>query len=233
METPRVTALIAAGLAIIAVVLYLMMDAKDADEPFQAYDGSGDAVEVADTGLAVPSVTAMKRAGDEADDPGRDVPRDETNEMDETDPASDDDSPQPDSPAVDGTEDTLNRPGPAPSGADPDELPPGKLDRDTIRKGIEAVTPLVKVCYEGALEDFPSAEGKITVGFRIIGEEGKGRVEMSELDPERTTLFDEKLHDCMLKTIGDAEFESPEGGAVTVRYPFVFETDAENPPEDP
>lgn len=235
MEKSRVTAVVAFGLVGIAGIFFLMVRDSDEDD-FQAYDPGDDAVEVADTGLGVPSVTAMRRAGDEEEDAPTPVPK-PSGDSHET-PSPDDDSPVDDDSraAIEGTEDTLNRPGPTPSdapGDSADSPPSGTLDRETIRRGVDAVTPLVKVCYEDTLKDFPDAAGKITVGFRIIGEEGEGRVEMSELDPEQTTLFDERLHDCMLKTIGDARFEAPEGGGVVnVRYPFVFETDAETFPDE-
>lgn len=143
-------------------------------------------------------------------------------------------------------EDTLNRPGPMgddaqarrivnrrpradgeTAGQQPD-APTGSLDKEDVRNGIHAVTPMVKVCYEETLKEFPDAAGKVTIGFRIIGEDGKGRVEMTELEPDGTTLFDEKLHDCLQARVAEAEFEVPSGGGVVnVRYPFVFDTDEE------
>jgi hypothetical protein len=228
MENSRATVLIAAGFAISAVLLFVLIgDApREEEDEFQAYEPTEDSVEVGDAGAAVPAVTAMKRAGDDEDEPTRDVPRpaakpdavdDETEEIAPSEASA--------HPAVQGTEDTLNRPGPAPSQDGDEEQPTGSLDRETVRDGIKAVTPLVKVCYEETLEDFPDAAGTITVGFRIIGEQGEGRVEMSELDSENTTLFDEKLHDCMLRSIGEATFDAPEGGgAVNVTYPFNFDS---------
>lgn len=144
---------------------------------------------------------------------------------------------------VEPREDTLNRTGP--EGAEamervvrnrrprPDDVPDrpapvGQLEKDDIRKGIEAVRPLVKVCYEDTLKEFPDAAGKVTIGFRIIGEDDKGRVEMTELADDGTTLFDEKLHDCLQKRVAEAEFETPSGGGVVnVNYPFVFSNDAD------
>lgn len=139
--------------------------------------------------------------------------------------------------------DELNRPGPTGDAAEArriknrrprtdekvgkqDELPAGQLDKDDVQAGIQAVRPLVKACYEDMLKEFPDAAGKVTVAFRIIGEDNKGRVEMSELAEDNTTLFDQQLHDCMQKSIAEAEFETPSGGGVVnVRYPFVFQTD--------
>jgi len=139
-------------------------------------------------------------------------------------------------------EDALNRPGPDPSSTqrhegasktgDPPEAadsgPSGTLDKATIQEGIKTLRPILRVCYEGLLEEFPSAAGKVTLSFRIAAENEEGRVELSELDSEKTTLFDEKLHDCMMESIGDAKFPAPEGGGVvSVTYPFVFVSDEE------
>lgn len=137
----------------------------------------------------------------------------------------------------------LNEPGPpeppTPEGVDPDapvsaqleQVRVGALSRETIRESIETMKPYVKGCYEDMLKEFPEAAGKVVIEFTIIGEGGKGRVEMSELEAEKTTLFDSKLHDCMLEAVGDLEFEVPEGGGkVKVRYPFNFETDKEPMP---
>lgn len=142
--------------------------------------------------------------------------------------------------------DELNRPGPTgaaaearrvvnrrPRGDDEepglqDERPTGELAREDVQAGIEAVRPLVKECYDETLSEFPDAEGKVTIGFRIHGEDGKGRVEMSELEDDSTTLFDQTLHDCMQKGIAEAQFATPSGGGVVnVRYPFIFHNDAD------
>lgn len=217
----------AAVVGLIGVAFAVVWIARDGDEPapaFAPYEESGSAP--TDPPAAAQPTSAAPAPAASAAAPAA-VPA-------RTAPAT-----------ADREEDTLNRPGPdgTPDGrritnrrpreggdetAGPAEPAPGTLDKDSIRKGIRAVTPMVKVCYEETLEEFPDAAGKVTIGFRIIGEDGKGRVEMSELDQEGTTLFDEKLHDCLQNRVAEAEFEAPEGGGVVnVRYPFVFATDAE------
>lgn len=138
-------------------------------------------------------------------------------------------------------DDTLNRPGPDPTeaGGEPDDgrerqrapkqqPPTGTMDKETVQEGIRTLRPLLKVCYENLLEEFPDASGKVTLSFRIAAENDEGRVELGELAPDKTTLFDEKLHDCLLESIGEAKFPAPGGdGVVNVTYPFKFENDQE------
>ena len=108
-------------------------------------------------------------------------------------------------------------------GAPDDEGPTGALDREVIRDGIKAMRPVVEACYHETLADFPDAEGKVTLAFTIAAENDEGRVELAQLDDEKSTLIDAMLHDCMLKALGDLKFPAPEGnGKVNVRYPFNF-----------
>ncbi len=105
----------------------------------------------------------------------------------------------------------------------------GQLDRDDIMAGVKEITPFVKACYEEVLVDFPDAAGTVVMEFDIIAENGAGRVEMSKLNQEKTTLYDTRLHNCMLESIGDVNFDIPSGGGkVSVKYPFKFT----NEPED-
>ena len=115
---------------------------------------------------------------------------------------------------------------PTPTEAQPkavDEEPTGSLDREVIRDGIQSMRPIVEKCYNETLKDFPDAEGRVMLAFTIAAEDDEGRVELSELDSEKTTLIDTMLHDCMLEAVGDLRFPAPEGnGKVNVKYPFNF-----------
>lgn len=219
--------LIGAGV-LVALVILLVPRKEDSDQiEFDPYAASQ---EIGDTGLAPPTVTKMRRAKSAAErtrdkiERSRQMERTEEGEPDDTlnrmGPTGDDIPPPPDRPGSAG----------ATEGSDEnDTAPTGTLDKATIKKGIESIRPLVKVCYEESLEDFPDAAGRVTVGFRVIGEEGEGRVELAELDQEKTTLFDERLHDCMMQQIGDATFDTPPegGGVVNVTYPFSFATESD------
>lgn len=108
--------------------------------------------------------------------------------------------------------------------AENNNQPTGTVDREGIRNVIQGMRPLVKNCYLETLNDFPEAEGKVVLAFTIAAEDGVGRVELSELDPEKTTLIDTFLHDCIQEALAEQEFPVPDGnGRVNVRYPFAFE----------
>mgnify|MGYP006188901993 CR=1 FL=1 len=214
---------IAAGLVVlVAFLLYTRPAAKPLDpEEFAAWEPEVVVEEAQDSGALVPR-SGYRPATTATDN--RDRPQAARREYRQGD--------------VD--EDTLNRPGPqarqAPGEeAAPEDVAPPRgvapedtLSHEAIRDGIEVVRPLVKVCYEDALKEFPDAAGKVTLSFRIAAEDEEGRVELSELDRERTTLFDEKLHDCMMESVAEATFPAPgAGGVVNVTYPFVFQTDEE------
>lgn len=217
--------LIGAGV-LVALVILLVPRKEDSDQiEFDPYAASE---ETGDTGLVPPTVPEMRRAKSAAERTRDKIERSRQMERTEEEP-----------------DDTLNRMGPtgndispppdrpdsagAAEGDESDEPPSGTLDKETIKQGIESIRPLVKACYEESLEEFPDAAGRVTVGFRVIGEEGEGRVELAELDEEKTTLFDERLHDCMMQQIGDATFDAPpeEGGVVNVTYPFSFATESD------
>ncbi len=99
-----------------------------------------------------------------------------------------------------------------------------QLSREQVQEGIAAFRPFVRRCYEESLEDFPEASGRIDLEFTIEASEGRGRVSMSEIG-EGTTLYEERLQDCLLYQISEVDFDAPGGGGtIQVRYPFSFAT---------
>lgn len=105
----------------------------------------------------------------------------------------------------------------------------GVLERDEIQAVMFEIRPLVKKCYEKTLADFPNASGKVVIAFEIKGDEDdvEGRVELAELESEKSDLRDEKLHDCLMLVISDITTDSPGSGEVLrVNYPFSFLTKA-------
>ncbi len=225
--TPEKARLIRGSAGIGAILLFIaagtvmlggMQPVKGKSSDFEAYEGSDE----------------EPVEGSSSDD--QDANEDEK----ESPPGAGDDA---ESDAVNPTDDSaaaepnqiLNDPGPpepmTPEGADGTksaaeriaEAKVGSLSKESIQNSVEALKPFVKDCYENTLKDFPDAEGKVVIGFTIIAAEDGGRVELSELDAEETTLFDTRLHDCMLEEVGNIDFDTPGGdGKVKVRYPFDF-----------
>jgi hypothetical protein len=217
-----------AGLAILGVtVIGLIVVSSDKEEPVEHVEALDDvlnkavisavtAIEVPDVGTDTQTANQATQAAQEIQDMAKTVlgssPSDPAVREDAVmaDPGPDWVASVPESPAED-------------AGVPEDEEPHGTLEREVIRDGIQAMRPVVESCYLETLADFPDAEGRVTLAFTIAAENDEGRVELAELDGEKSTLIDAMLHDCMLKALGDLKFPAPEGnGKVNVRYPFNF-----------
>ncbi len=111
-------------------------------------------------------------------------------------------------------------PGPRP------ELEVGNMEKEYIRERVREIVPLVKECYEMALERRPTLSGKLVVRFTLAGEpEIGGIVESSEIDAERSTITDPGMSECLSETMYALEFDPPSnGGRIEVAYPFNFRT---------
>jgi hypothetical protein len=93
----------------------------------------------------------------------------------------------------------------------------GRLPRDEIERGMQAVLPGVQGCYQQALNDNPQLGGRVEVKFVIArtGSVSSASAVSSEL-PEQVTK-------CILLEVKRATFQKPaDNGLVVVRYPFVF-----------
>lgn len=109
-------------------------------------------------------------------------------------------------------------PGPRP------ELEVGSMEKEYIQERVREIVPLVKECYEMALERKPTLAGKLVVRFTLAGEpEIGGIVESSEIDAERSTITDPGMSECLSESMYALEFDPPSnGGRVEVAYPFKF-----------
>ena len=122
-------------------------------------------------------------------------------------------------------------PPPSPA-ATPRNAPPAEpapaLDKDYVRSRVREIVPLVRECYERALERDPSTSGRIVVEFTIVGAPGVGGlVGESRVRDEGTTIRDPEMRECLQENMYAARFEAPAaGGTVTVTYPFAFANDA-------
>ena len=110
------------------------------------------------------------------------------------------------------------------SASDEDEEPRGKLSKEYIRETIHEAIPMIKECYDLALEENPKLSGRLDVHFTISGEpDVGGLVDESDVVAEEGLAFNETLEDCVRETVYTLEFPPPEGGGVVkVRYPLRF-----------
>ncbi len=75
----------------------------------------------------------------------------------------------------------------------------------------------MKSCYERELKKDPTLKGKIVVQFTIGP---MGRVTNSKIGS--SSMRNAAVGSCILGRIRSWRFPKPEGGSVTVSYPFVF-----------
>jgi hypothetical protein len=98
------------------------------------------------------------------------------------------------------------------------------LDKEYIRDQIKELIPLIKECFENALEHEPDLSGKVVVGFSIVGDPSVGGlVGESQVIDEKSTIANKDLRECIQESMYAAQFPPPkEGGEVRVEYPFVL-----------
>jgi hypothetical protein len=93
--------------------------------------------------------------------------------------------------------------------------------KGSIKTGVESHRDAIRLCYEQALQAQPGLAGKVVAKF-TIGLEGTVVQATAEgLDPG--------VDACVEKVILAMTFPKPDGGVVSVTYPFDFAPDAPAP----
>jgi hypothetical protein len=88
--------------------------------------------------------------------------------------------------------------------------------------------PALKQCYARLLEDQPQANGRLVFRFTVTDDgAGGGRISDASVLPQAADAGAPELiapltEQCMLNALIEAPFPSPQGGPVTVTYPFSF-----------
>lgn len=93
----------------------------------------------------------------------------------------------------------------------------GKLAKDDIAKVVKGRITAVQACYERELKKNPDLAGKVTVQF-TIGPVGR----VTDAVVKANTTKSDAVGTCITQRIASWKFPKPEGGEVTVAYPFVF-----------
>ncbi|MBI2378293.1 MAG: AgmX/PglI C-terminal domain-containing protein [Deltaproteobacteria bacterium] len=96
----------------------------------------------------------------------------------------------------------------------------GSLDKELIRRVIEAHKAQIRYCYEKELVRSPGLFGKINVQWVITADGGVRDAEVKD-----STMQSDEVGRCICAKIRTWEFPKPKGGGtVLVKYPFVFKT---------
>ena len=93
----------------------------------------------------------------------------------------------------------------------------GSLDPSKIGKVVKRRVKAIKSCYEKQLKRNPDLSGKVKVQFTILG---SGRV--GEVQALEDTMGEPAVAQCIVSRVKRWRFPKPDGGSVTVAFPFVF-----------
>ncbi len=93
----------------------------------------------------------------------------------------------------------------------------GSLDQADIARVVRGRLTAIKECYERELKRNPQLSGKVIVRF-TIDEEGR----VSQAVIEENTLPEKSVATCVAQRVERFRFPKPDGGSVTVAYPFIF-----------
>jgi hypothetical protein len=114
-------------------------------------------------------------------------------------------------------------PGTRPTG---DTSSEGGLEKEYLRERIEEIRPLLKECYQLALEQRPALEGSLKVQFTVVADERLGGVIESSEIIAGSAQADPELRECVQESMYALRLKAPRnGGRVTVTYPFRFAQD--------
>jgi TonB family protein len=93
----------------------------------------------------------------------------------------------------------------------------GALDSDAIAKVVRSRKRMVQDCYERELKRNPGLSGKIEIEFTI---DANGRI--SEAFVASNRMGSDAVGDCIISRLKRWRFPKPDGGSVTVNFPFIF-----------
>lgn len=93
----------------------------------------------------------------------------------------------------------------------------GRLPPEVIRRVVQRHMASIRLCYEQGLKRNPELAGKVTVRF-VIGPDGS----VSTASASQSDIGDPAVVACVVQRVRRMAFPQPEGGIVTVSYPFMF-----------
>jgi TonB family protein len=93
----------------------------------------------------------------------------------------------------------------------------GSLDSAAIARVVRGRMRSIQDCYEKELKRDPNLAGKIVIEF-TIGESGR----VDEASVVSNAMGSSAVGDCIVGRIRRWRFPTPDGGSVTVNYPFIF-----------
>lgn len=93
----------------------------------------------------------------------------------------------------------------------------GFLDKTAIDSVVKARMANYRRCYQRELQRNPTLSGRVVMRFVIDGAGQVGSVVV-----KASELGNTAVEDCLALELGQTVFPKPQGGSVTVSYPFLF-----------
>lgn len=93
----------------------------------------------------------------------------------------------------------------------------GQIDESVLQKVLSKYLSKFQYCYEKALLSDASLSGAIVMQW-VIHPGGRA----SDVKVVKSALNNAALHSCLSRELGSINYPSPNGGSVTVKYPFAF-----------
>ena len=94
----------------------------------------------------------------------------------------------------------------------------GQLPPEVVQRILRQSFGRFRLCYENGLRKAPALAGQVAVHFVI---DASGSVSRAERDPA-TTMPDDDVVSCVVRSLGNLAFPQPQGGPVDVVYPLTF-----------
>jgi len=98
-------------------------------------------------------------------------------------------------------------------------------DPDGIRAAIGEAMPDLRECYAAWVQANPDLHGTIKARFTITPDDEGREGRVTDVVAADSTLEQPFLEGCVLNVLAGLRFEAPQGGPLTVSYPFVLSAD--------
>ena len=95
----------------------------------------------------------------------------------------------------------------------------GELSKEEIQKVINKHIGEIQYCYEKQLRTQPGLSGRVVLDWTV---NLQGKVTVVKI--AQSTLASSEATNCMMQKLKSWKFPNPRGGAVSIVFPFVFNT---------
>ena len=93
----------------------------------------------------------------------------------------------------------------------------GYLSAEQINRVVRANQAAIRYCYEVEVQRQPNLRGRIEIAWRV---NLQGSVSSARV--ARSTMNNSRVEGCIVRQVRRWRFPRPDGGEVSVQYPFIF-----------